>query len=90
MFLEDIYVRPNYRNHGVGRLLFVNIMKLCQELSCKALAFHVLNWNPAKGFYAKFNATNYTERAGQQFFRLEEHVIDKLLNEQQQEANSKE
>lgn len=88
MFLEDIYVRPNYRKYGIGRMLFVNIMQLCQQLSCKALAFHVLDWNPAKKFYEKFNAVNWTERSGQQFFRLEEHVIDKLLSEQQQKLTT--
>lgn len=83
LFLEDLYVKPAHRRHTVGRQLFLRALRTCRLTACKALAFHVLSWNDtAKQFYATFDAINWTERSGQQFLRLEEPAIDRLLNEQ--------
>lgn len=79
LFLEDIYVRPNHRQSGVGRRLFNEILKCTRDMGCKSLALHVLAWNPAKQFYESFNAINSTEADGQQFYRLDSAAIDKLL-----------
>jgi diamine N-acetyltransferase len=69
-FLEDIYVRPQYRKNGVGKLLFVNNVKFALEQNCCRFDFHVLNWNPAKTFYEALGATNLTAKEGWEFFRL--------------------
>lgn len=71
-FLEDIYVRPQYRKLGVGKSLFVNNVKFALSENCCRFDFHVLNWNPAKKFYESLGATNLTAKEGWEFFRLNE------------------
>lgn len=58
MFLEDLYVRPNYRITGLGRMLFEESATWSRELGAKTMDFHVLNWNPVKEFYDKLGCVN--------------------------------
>lgn len=82
-FLEDIYVRPQYRKTGVGKSLFVNNVKFALEQNCCRFDFHVLNWNPAKKFYEALGATNLTAKEGWEFFRLnEKEMIDLSSSDQ--------
>lgn len=79
-FVEDIYVRPEYRKIGVGKKLFLNAIKLAHENQCHRVDFHVLKWNPAKEFYKKMGAINLTETEDWEFYRLNEKTIFDLLN----------
>lgn len=78
-FLEDIYVRPQYRKLGVGKLLFVQNVKFALEQKSCRFDFHVLNWNPAKKFYEALGAKNLTASEGWEFFRLYEEEMLSLL-----------
>jgi GNAT superfamily N-acetyltransferase len=54
IFLEDVYVRPQFRGKGIGRELFARIAKLGQEEHSFALRWQVLDWNQAAiEFYEK-------------------------------------
>lgn len=77
-FLEDIYVRPDYRKHGYGKLLFTTLVQRARENGCSRFDFHVLAWNPAKNFYQRMGAENLTETEEWQFFRLTQDKMDKL------------
>lgn len=82
-FLEDIYVRPDYRGSGAGARIFREVAKKAQENQCKRVDFHVLSWNPASSFYKKLGAIDLTEAEQWHFYRLQENQLEKLANELQ-------
>ena len=54
IYLEDLFVRPEFRARGVGRALLVHLAGLALERGCGRLEWAVLDWNvPAVGFYEK-------------------------------------
>jgi diamine N-acetyltransferase len=77
--LEDLYVKPENRMHGVGKKLFIENVKFAFNEKCSRFDFHVLNWNPAKGFYEKLGAENLTLKEGWEFFRLNQEKMAKLV-----------
>ncbi|NYZ15730.1 GNAT family N-acetyltransferase [Azospirillum sp. RWY-5-1] len=52
IFVEDLYVRPEARRHGVGRRLLAAVARRAVEQGCRRMDLNVLDWNPARGFYA--------------------------------------
>lgn len=57
IWLEDLFVRPEWRGHGVGRALLARIAQLAVERGCGRLEWYVLDWNsPALGFYQRLGA----------------------------------
>lgn len=77
-FLEDLYVKPEFRKLGVGKKLFTTNVKFAIEEHCSRFDFHVLNWNPAKKFYESLGATNLTAKEGWEFFRLTKTEMEQL------------
>jgi GNAT superfamily N-acetyltransferase len=58
IYLEDLYVRPEFRAAGVGRALLVHIAGLARDRNCGRLEWSVLDWNePAIGFYERIGAS---------------------------------
>jgi len=58
LFLEDLYVRPQFRGKSVGRTLFGQVASMARKEDCFGVMFNVLDWNqPAIDFYKKLNAT---------------------------------
>ena len=53
LYLEDLFVREAARSRGVGRRLMARLAKLALERGWRRVDFHVLDWNPARGFYRK-------------------------------------
>jgi diamine N-acetyltransferase len=80
MLLEDIFVRPEYRNLNVGKSLFAEVCKFGITMNCKRLDFHVLDWNPAQTFYQKLGATNLTEAEGWQYYRCDVKTMSELAS----------
>ena len=57
IYLEDLYVRPAVRGHGVGRQLLAWLARAALERGCARLEWAVLDWNePAIGFYHRLGA----------------------------------
>lgn len=57
IYLEDLYVRPSARGHGLGKLLLANLAKRCVAENLARLEWSVLDWNePAIGFYKEQGA----------------------------------
>ncbi|KAF9010180.1 acyl-CoA N-acyltransferase [Cyathus striatus] len=77
LYLEDLYVKPDYRANGVGKALFGNLGKIAQEKNCARLDWQVLKWNqPSIDFYEKrLGAKSMSEWMG---MRLEEDGIERL------------
>jgi GNAT superfamily N-acetyltransferase len=57
IYLEDLYVRPELRGHGYGRLLLAELAAVCGQRGYGRLDWAVLNWNePSIGFYRSLGA----------------------------------
>ena len=57
VFLEDIIVTEAYRQYGIGKKLFDEVVKVAKVMNVKRLEWQVLEWNePAIKFYEKLNA----------------------------------
>ena len=54
--LEDLFVRPAARGTGAGRALLATLARVCAERGYPRLEWHVLDWNPARGFYDSLGA----------------------------------
>jgi GNAT superfamily N-acetyltransferase len=62
IYLEDLFVRPEARGHGVGRSLLVWLAALAVERGCGRLEWSVLDWNePSIGFYRSLGAVGMDE-----------------------------
>jgi GNAT superfamily N-acetyltransferase len=58
LYLEDLYVKPEWRGKGIGSDLLGEIFKLAKSQNCKRLRWQVLNWNEkAINLYKKVGAT---------------------------------
>lgn len=57
IYLEDIYVRPEHRGHGIGRALLKAVARIAAQRNCGRLEWSVLDWNePAVRFYQSLGA----------------------------------
>src|SRR5471032_1843586 len=57
LYLEDLFVVPEWRGHGFGRGLLSHLAKLAVERGCGRFEWSVLDWNePAIGFYKSLGA----------------------------------
>ena len=58
LYLEDLYIQPEYRRGGLGQELFDKLIKEAEALGVKRMDWQVLEWNePAIKFYEKIGAT---------------------------------
>jgi GNAT superfamily N-acetyltransferase len=57
LFLEDVYVRPQYRDKGIGKALIGEVAAMALREACGTLRWEVLAWNqPAIDFYKRLGA----------------------------------
>ena len=57
IYLEDLFVRPAMRGHGIGRALLADLAARCLREDLARLEWSVLDWNePALAFYRTLGA----------------------------------
>ncbi|MGC9524306.1 MAG: GNAT family N-acetyltransferase [Limnospira sp.] len=57
IYLEDLFVLPDYRGRGIGKALLKEVAKLAVSRGCGRLEWSVLDWNqPAIAFYQYMGA----------------------------------
>lgn len=62
IWLEDLFVMPDFRGRGIGRELLAHLAGLAIERDCGRLEWAVLDWNePAIGFYRRLGAEDQDE-----------------------------
>jgi GNAT superfamily N-acetyltransferase len=68
IYLEDLFVRPEYRGRGHGKALLAAVAGLAVERGCGRVDWAVLDWNePALRFYRALGAVPLN---GWTFYRL--------------------
>lgn len=78
IYLEDLYVSPEYRGAGAGKKLLKHIAKLAFERQCQRLEWSVLDWNqPAIDFYQSIGAQPQDEWVR---YRMDAETIAKFAN----------
>ena len=79
LYLEDLFVRPAQRSHGIGRALLVALARVAQQRDCGRMEWAVLDWNePALRFYKSLGARQMNEWI---IHRLTPAEIETLANE---------
>ncbi|MGH8445471.1 MAG: GNAT family N-acetyltransferase [Solimonas sp.] len=57
IYLEDLFVRPEYRSLGIGKRLLAEVARIGVERGCGRYEWTVLDWNePAIRFYESLGA----------------------------------
>jgi len=58
IYLEDLFVLPEYRRQGIGKALLSKLAQVAVERNCGRLEWSVLDWNePAQKFYRSMGAS---------------------------------
>ena len=62
IYLEDLYVRPDYRGKGYGKGLLKSLAKIAVERGCGRLEWWCLDWNKSSiDFYRSMGAVPMDE-----------------------------
>jgi GNAT superfamily N-acetyltransferase len=57
IFLEDLFVRPQFRKKGIGKSLLIHLARIAADRDCARLEWQVLDWNaPSIEFYKSLGA----------------------------------
>jgi GNAT superfamily N-acetyltransferase len=62
LYLEDLFVTPDWRGRGVGKALLLHLARLANVRGCGRMEWTVLDWNqPAIEFYESIGARRMRE-----------------------------
>ena len=76
IYLEDLYVRPEYRGLGYGKALLQHLARICVERGYGRFQWWVLDWNsPAIEFYLSIGAEAMSEWT---VYRVSEESLRRL------------
>ncbi|BAZ81109.1 MAG: N-acetyltransferase family protein [Sphaerospermopsis kisseleviana] len=79
IYLEDIFVLPEYRRQGIGKALLTKLAKIAVERNCGRLEWSVLDWNvSAQEFYRTMGADILEDW---RICRVSEPAITRLANQ---------
>ncbi len=76
IYLEDLYVKPEMRGKGLGKIMLSFLAKLCVERKCGRLEWWCLDWNEsAIEFYKQVGAVSMDEWT---VYRVCDDTLNKL------------
>jgi GNAT superfamily N-acetyltransferase len=79
LYLEDIFVRPEFRGRGAGAALFRRMVEEAGRRGCGRMEWVVLDWNQtALDFYERFGAQRLKEWITMRLTRAD---FDRILKE---------
>jgi len=62
IYLEDLYVKPEVRSNGIGKIMLSYLARLTIERKCGRLEWWCLDWNTSSiNFYKKLGAVSMDE-----------------------------
>ena len=57
IYLEDLFIRPEYRRNGIGKALLIHLARVAVQNNCTRFVWQVLDWNePSINFYRQMGA----------------------------------
>lgn len=77
LYIEDLYVKPEFRSRGIGKELLKHCATLAKERNCGRMEWWVLKWNTARKFYENLGAEAMDEWV---VYRLTGKPLEKLAN----------
>ena len=76
IYLEDLFVRPEYRGKGHGKALLAALAGIAVDRGCGRMEWSVLDWNqPSIDFYLALGAVPMDEWTT---FRMTQNAIERL------------
>ncbi len=79
LYLEDIYIQPQYRSKGYGSRLFSELARIAVERDCERFDWAVLNWNiPSIKMYESMGAEPLPDWV---IYRLKGEALKKLAEQ---------
>lgn len=76
IYLEDLYVRPEMRGKGIGKIMLSFLAKLAIERNCGRLEWWCLDWNESSiQFYKQMGATPMDEWT---VYRVDDEELNSL------------
>ena len=76
LFIEDLYIKSEYRGKGIGKKSFEVLVNIAKENKCERLEWTCLDWNePSLKFYKSIGAKQMKEWI---IHRLDKEAIDKI------------
>jgi GNAT superfamily N-acetyltransferase len=79
IYLEDLFVQPEYRGAGIGKGFMKTLAQLCTERGYERFQWWVLDWNkPSIEFYKSLGAVPMDEWT---VFRLSGDALKKFASE---------
>ena len=78
IYLEDLFVKPEYRGRGHGKALICELARITVERGCGRLEWCCLDWNtPSIDFYLSLGARQMNEWTT---YRLTGDSLNALVN----------
>lgn len=78
LYLEDLYVSPDFRGKGAGKALLQHLAKIAVDNNCGRFEWSVLDWNtPAIDFYQSLGAKPKDEWIG---YRMDGQTLIDFAN----------
>ncbi|MGA1158966.1 MAG: GNAT family N-acetyltransferase [Candidatus Nanopelagicaceae bacterium] len=78
IYLEDLYIKPEFRGKGFGKALLQHLARICSERGYGRFQWWVLDWNsPAIEFYHSIGAVPMSEWT---VFRVSGEPLKKLAD----------
>ena len=79
LYLEDLFVKPEGRGKGIGRVMLAYLARLAQQRGCGRFEWSVLDWNqPAIAFYESIGAVAMDDWTG---YRVTGSALERLAAE---------
>ncbi len=76
LYLEDLFVKPEFRRHGIGQQLLAHLAKIAVDRGCPRFEWVVLDWNQsAADFYETLGAEQMSDW---RLFRMSGEALEKL------------
>jgi GNAT superfamily N-acetyltransferase len=78
IYIEDLYIMPEYRSQGIGKKLFSHIAQIATEQSCGRIELTCLDWNVQSIEFYKSIGMEVVN--GWAVFRMDSDNIKELAN----------
>ncbi|EKV56578.1 N-acetyltransferase GCN5 [Brachyspira hampsonii 30446] len=79
IYLEDLYITPDYRGLGYGKRLLKEVAKIAVERGCERLDWQCLDWNKSSiDFYLSLNTIEMSDWTS---YRLSHEVLKRFAYE---------